>query len=91
MLPSSKLPTAVNCCCVPAAMDCVAGVTVIDVSCAGTTVKLEVSDSEPSVAVMLVCPAATVVTKPEFETVATDVVVELQVTALERSALEPSL
>lgn len=90
-LPSSKLPTAVNCCCVPGAIDGVAGLTVIEVNCAATTVRVELSESAPKVAVIVVCPAETVVTRPELETVATEVEDEFQVTALERSALEPSL
>jgi hypothetical protein len=64
---------------------------VIEVNCAATTVKVEVSENEPRVAVMVVCPAPTVLTSPELETVATEVEDEPQVTALERSALEPSL
>jgi hypothetical protein len=47
VLPSSKLPIALNCCSVPAAMVRIAGVTVIEVKCAATTVTSELSVNEP--------------------------------------------
>ena len=91
VLPSSKLPTALNCCCVPAAIDGVDGLTEIKVKCAATTVSVEVSVNEPKVAVIVVCPAATVVASPEPAIVATEVEDEVQVTPVLRSALDPSL
>ena len=91
VLPSSKLPTAVNCTVVPAAIDCTAGVTAIDVRCAATTVKVEESLNAPIVAMMFALPAATVVTTPAALTVATDMSEELQVTPADKSALLPSL
>ena len=91
VLPSSKFPTAMNCCVVPSAIDGVAGLTEIEMRCAGTTVKVIVSVNEPAVAVIVVEPAATVVAKPELLMVATVVEDEFQVTPLARSALEPSL
>ena len=91
VLPSSKLPTALNCRVVPAAIDCVAGVTAIDVRCAGTTVNVEESVNAPIVAMMFAVPAATVVTTPAALTVATEVSEELQATPADRSALLPSL
>jgi hypothetical protein len=91
VLPSSKLPVAVNCCCVPAAIVGVAGLTAIEVKCAATTVSVEESVNEPNVAVMVVWPAPAVVTSPDVLTVATDVEEELQVTPLLRSELDPSL
>jgi len=50
-----------------------------------------VSVNEPKVAVIVVCPAAMVLARPELATVATDVDDEVQVTPVVRSALEPSL
>lgn len=47
--------------------------------------------NEPKVAVIVVCPAATVVARPELATVATEVEDDVQVTPVVRSALEPSL
>jgi hypothetical protein len=91
VLPSSKLPTALNCCCVPTAIEGVAGLTEIEVKFAATTVSVEVSVNEPKVAVIVVCPAATVVASPEPAIVATEVEDEVQVTPVLRSALDPSL
>jgi hypothetical protein len=91
VLPSSKFPTAVNCCVVPSAMDGVAGVTEIEMRCAATTVKVVLSVNEPTVAVIVVDPAATVAAKPELLMVATAVDEEFQFTPLTKSALEPSL
>jgi len=91
VLPSSKLPIAVNCRVVPIAMDCVAGETEIVIKCAGTTVKVVLSVNAPTVAVMVVEPAATVVARPEASMVATLVEDEFQVTPLARSWLDPSL
>ena len=91
VLPSSKLPTAVNCRVVPAATVGVAGLTAIEVKCAATTVSADVSLKLPRVAVMLLDPAATVATIPEPLTVATEGEDELQVTPVDKSALLPSL
>src|SRR6266567_4570077 len=91
VLPSSKLPVAVNCSVVPIAMVGVAGVTEIEMRCAATTVKVVVSVSEPTVAVIVVDPAAIVAARPEPSMVATPVDDEFQFTPLTRSALEPSL
>ena len=91
VLPSSKLPTAVNCKVVPSAMDCVAGETAIEIKCAGTTVRVVVSVNAPTVAVIIVDPAATVVAKPELSMVATLGEDEFQVTPVARSWLVPSL
>jgi hypothetical protein len=91
VLPSSKLPTALNCRVVPAAIVGTAGLTAIDVRCAATTVIVEVSVNDPSAAVISLEPAATVVTSPELLTVATDGTDELQVTPDDKSELEPSL
>jgi hypothetical protein len=91
VLPSSKLPIALNCRVVPAAIDCVAGVTATDVRCAATTVRVDESVRAPRFAVMFVVPAARVVTTPVAFTVAIDVSEELQVTPADKSALLPSL
>jgi hypothetical protein len=76
---------------VPAAIDGVAGLTAIETKCAATTVRVEVSVKEPKVAVIVVCPAAPVVTNPELFTVATEVEDDVHVTPLLRSELDPSL
>lgn len=91
VLPSSKLPTAVNCCCVPAAIVTFVGVSVIDCRCAATTVITEESVNVPTVAVIVVVPAASVVAKPLLSMVATVEFEEVHVTPLTRSWIEPSL
>lgn len=91
VLPSSKFPTAVNCCVVPSAIEAVAGLTVIEVRCAPTTVNSVLSLSDPTVAVIVVEPAARVVAMPDPSTAATVGEEELQVTPLLKSALLPSL
>ena len=92
VLPSSKLPIAVNCWAVPAAIevvptaiDAAAGVTSIEIKFAGTTVRVVVSVRDPRVAVSVALPAATVVASPELSTVAVAADDELQVTPLTRS------
>jgi hypothetical protein len=72
-------------------MDCTAGLTAIEISCAATTVRVEVSLHAPMVAVIVVCPAATVVATPELVIVATDVDDDVHVTPELKSALLPSL
>ncbi len=91
VLPSSKLPTAVNCKVVPSAMDGVAGETAIETRCAGTTVSVVVSVNAPTVAVMVVDPAARVVANPEASIVAAAGEDEVQFTPVARSWLDPSL
>src|SRR6266436_2634295 len=76
VLPSSKLPVAVNCCCVPAAIDTVAGERVMEMRCAGTTVMVVESVKAPTVAVMVVVPAVLMVANPVLSMVATVVVEE---------------
>jgi hypothetical protein len=68
-----------------------AGISEIELKCALTTVRLDVSLKEPRVAVIVVDPAARVVTTPELVMLATEVADEVQVTPLVKSALEPSL
>ncbi len=92
VLPSSKMPVALNCTVVPMARVAVAGVNESDCKCASTTVKLEVSVKLPTVAVIVVVPGPTVVAKPvPALIVATAGEDELQTAPLCRSALEPSV
>lgn len=91
VLPSSKVPTAVNACVVPIAMLCGFGVTEIEIRFAGTTVMVVVSLKEPTVAVIVVCPAPAVEANPELSIVATEVADEVQVTPAARSCVLPSL
>lgn len=91
VLPSSKLPVAVNCCWVPAAIEIVAGEIVMEVSCAGTTVMVAESVRPPTVAVIVVEPAARITARPVVSTVATVMDEDDQVTPLMRSCTDPSL
>ena len=91
VLPSSKMPVAVNCCTVSMASVAVAGLTAIDCRCAATTVRVEESEKPPAVALIVVLPAVNVVARPVLSTLATPEVEELHVTPLVRSALDPSV
>ena len=91
VLPSSKVPTAVNGWLVPSAIDALAGLTAIERRCAATTVRLVESVSDPTCAVSVVEPAPAVLASPEALMVATAGEEELHVTPLTRSWLEPSL
>lgn len=91
VLPSSKLPVALNCSPVPNAIDGSDGLIVMEIRWAGTTVRTVVSVTEPTLAVMVVEPAASVAARPVPSTLATDVSEELHVTPLLRSELLPSL
>ncbi len=91
VLPSSKLPTALNCCVVPSAIEASAGVTEIEVRCAATTVNTVLSVSGPTVAVIVVEPAPSVVAMPDPSTAATAGEDEFHVTPLLKSELVPSL
>lgn len=85
VLPSSKFPTAVNCCCVPAAIVTFVGVKVMVCRCAGTTVITEESVNVPTVAVMVVVPAASVVASPLLSIVAALAFEDVHVTPVARS------
>ena len=85
VLPSSKLPTAVNCCWVPAAIVTFVGVNVMDCRCAGTTVITEESVNVPTVAVIVVVPAPTVVASPLLSMVAALLFDEVHITPVTRS------
>ena len=76
---------AVSCCVVPSAILGVGGVTAIETSVAGDTVKVTGAEvMAPTAAVMRLVPAATEVARPlepaALLTVATDPVAEAQVT-----------
>ena len=68
---------AVNCWVLPAAIEAVAGATVIVTSTAGVTVKAAVPEMSPDAAVMVLAPVATPVASPwepeVLETVAAEV------------------
>jgi hypothetical protein len=83
-------PTAVSWPVVPRATDRVVGAKVMDVSAAGSTVRVVEPVTEPEVAVIVTLPTPKVVANPELSTDARAAFEELQVTE-ERVADEPSL
>lgn len=64
VLPSEKLPVAVNCCWVPTSMDGLVGDTVMELSEALETLSVAVPDTLPELAVIVVVPPATAVATP---------------------------
>ena len=70
VLPSEKMPLAVKDCVWPVAIEAVAGVITMDVSCAEVTVAIAEPVVDPTVAVMVEVPADTPDTKPDALTVA---------------------
>jgi len=91
VLPSSNVPVAVNCCSVPIASEAVDGETLIEVRCAATTVKEVESVRDPTVAVTVVVPGASMEASPVLSMLATVGVDEVHMTPLVRSAEDPSL
>jgi hypothetical protein len=84
VLPSAKVPVAVNEVAVVAAIDMLGGFTAIDVK-GGGTVKVVVPLMLPDAALMVVVPKATPVANPPALMLAVAGVVELQVTELVKS------
>lgn len=92
VLPSSNVPVAVNCWSVPIASEVDSGETSIEVKCAATTVTVVESVRDPTVAVIVVVPEASMEASPVvLSMVATDGVDEVHSTPPVRSAEEPSL
>ena len=92
---SEKVPVAVNCCMVPAAIDGFAGVTAMEVNVAAVTVSTVEPVWLESVAETLVVPTPSPVARPRdplaLEMVATDVVLEDQRTWLVMSWVDLSV
>ena len=81
---------AANCFVVPLAMLGFVGVTAIDTSVAGVTVRVVDPDMLPDVAVIVDVPAAAEVASPELFIVATSAFDECQVTNVVTSIVVPS-
>lgn len=64
VVPSEKVPIAVNCCNVPSGMDGLVGVTAIEVTVAPVTVKVAFAKTLPEVAVITDVPAASPMARP---------------------------
>src|SRR6266568_890698 len=88
---SLKVPVAVNCCVVPFAMLGFVGVTPSEVRVAAVTVSVVFPETSPSVAVIVVGPAATDVARPALSIVAKAVFEEPQVTWVVKSCVVLSL
>ena len=71
---------AVNCCVAPLLMDVFAGVTAMDSSTGGVTVRPVEPLIEPEVAMIVVLPVPAPAASPALVIVATEVLLELQVT-----------
>ena len=80
-----------NCCVAPLAIDGFAGVTAIDCSAAAVTVSTVEPVTAPSVALIVLVPAATPVASPPAVIVATAVVADAHVTWLVRFCVLLSL
>ena len=90
VLPSEKLPVAVNCCVVPLAIEGAAGVTAIDWSVTAVTVTVVEPATLPLVAVTVADPGATAVISPVLETVTTPASEEVQAAEGVRSCVDSS-
>ena len=84
VLPSEKVPVAVNCWIVPREMEGLAGLTLMEVNTAAPTVKSSVPVTEPKLAEMVTVPWDTACAKPLRPIVAIALLEELQVAVLVR-------
>ena len=91
VVPSLKVPVAVNCCVPPFGTEGFAGVTAIDTSVAAVTVSVVLPEMLPEVARMVVDPVPRAVAKPAVLIVATVPAEELHVEVLVRFCVVPSL
>ena len=95
VLPSVKVPAAVNCCVVPRAMKGIEGFTVIETKAAVFTVSVVDFEIEPEVAEMVEVPVASPVARPCPPTplliVTTELSDELHCTELVMFCMLPSL
>ena len=80
-----------NCCVPPVTIEGFAGVTVIDTSSGGVTVRVVEPAMEPEVAEIAVVPVPTPVASPSAVIVPTAVFVEFQFTRVVRFWVLPSL
>lgn len=85
------MPVAVNCWFVPAAMEGLAGVRVMEVSAAAVTFTVVDPVIDPELAEIVVEPIATAVANPVVETEAQAGADEFHVAVLVKSCVLPSL
>jgi hypothetical protein len=91
VVPSLKVPVAVNCCGAPLVIEGFAGVTAIDCSVAAVTVRSVEPEIDDDVAVIVEVPTPAPLARPAALIVAVAVVPEDQVTVDVRFCVEPSL
>jgi hypothetical protein len=91
VLPSVNVPVAVNCCFVPTGTEGLAGVTVIETSAGGATVRTAEPVTEPEVALIVAVPFEALLAKPWLLMVATAMREELHVAVVVRSSVLPSV
>src|ERR1700733_7231650 len=91
VVPSLKVPVAVNCWVAPLAIEGFAGVTAIDCSVAAVTVSKVEPLIAPDVALIVEVPTPAPVARPVALIVAVAVVPELHVTVLVRFCVVPAL
>jgi hypothetical protein len=91
VVPSLKVPVAVNCCVPPFGADGFAGVTAMDTTVAGVTVSVVLPLMLPELAWMVVEPVPIEVANPAVLMVATVRVDELHVALLVKFCVLPSL
>ena len=82
VVPSEKVPVAVNCWVAPPSTRGSAGVIAMEDRVAEVTVRVVLAETVPEVAVMVVVPAVRAVARPSLLTTATEVSDEVQVTNL---------
>jgi hypothetical protein len=91
VVPSAKVPVALNCSVLPSATDGFDGDTEIELSAAAVAVTEICAVTEPNVAVIVAEPAVYPVASPLALTPTTPGADELHVTLAVRFAVEPSL
>jgi hypothetical protein len=90
VVPSEKVPVAVNCWVVPPGTLGLAGVTAMEDKVAEVTIRVVPPETSPEVAVMIVVPAVRPLAKPVRLTVATAVLDDPQVARAVISLVVPS-
>jgi hypothetical protein len=91
VVPSVKVPVAVNCCVVPAATEGSGGDTAIETNVAGVIVSSVDPATDPNVALMFAVPTPVPKASPVLPTVADEVVSEDHAAVVVRFCVLPSL
>lgn len=91
VLPSANVPLAVNGWVVPSAMEASAGMTVSETRANAVTIRVVDPLTSPEAAVMFVVPVLALVSRPVASMAATVASQELQVTAVVKSCVLPSV